>query len=349
MKYAKQPPPTPLALAVLLLMGGGVAKAESQWAGGYYGLGIGSTQTRPGSSPSYGKSGTTPAAGWDNNQFKGAVYNSVNSMQALDDGPDMGQSPTNSAMPALDTWAGSSSFSQSKPTGVAMLGFSRQSGNLVWGGELRSTFGNFGAEQTSSLSMSGTKSGSFSDGEGAQVTFTSYDGALTSPATSPIQGWYEIEYSANYSQTSTHTQQIKMSTINAAVARLGYSLGNTLVYAVGGVAQSSVKASSRTSVTESVSGSVDSVPMSGTPATAPITGTKTYTLSGEQSKNAVGFAIGAGAEWLVGKDLSLRAEGTYYNLGSVRVNASTADGAISYSTNQAVRAYSAFVALTKKF
>ena len=345
MTHIKNLPPKPLALAALLLMGAGVAKAQSQWTGNYYGLGIGSTQTRSSSSTRYENSGTSPVTGWQNDQFRGDVYNSVSSMQALDDALNMGVTPTNGAMPALDTWAGSARLSDDKLTGVAMVGFNRQSGNVVWGGELRSTFGNFGAEQSSSRSMSGTKSGSFSDGEGAQFTFTNYGNVITSPTSSPVLDWWSIAYDATYSQTSTQTQQVKISMINAAVARVGYTLGSTLVYAVGGLAQASVKASSRTSVTESVTGNLTT----GFTTNTAITGTKTYNLYGEQSKSAVGFAVGVGAEWLVGKDLSLRAEGTYYGLGTVRVNVSTADGAIRYATRQDVKAYSAFVALTKKF
>lgn len=267
-------------------------------------------------------------------------------MQALDDGPDMGATPTNSAMPTLNTWANTSNFSGNKATGVAMVGFNRQLGNFVWGGELRSTFGNFGADQNTSQSTSGTKLGSFSDGEGAQFTFTNYNDSISSPTNNPVTDWYGVDYSANYSQTSTQTHQVKLNTINAALARVGYSLGETLIYAVAGLAQSSVKASSRTLITESVSGSVNDYSNN---QIEPINGSKSYTLYGEQRKNAVGFAIGAGAEWLVSKDLSFRAEGIYYDLGSVRVNASTSDGAISYTTRQDVKAYSAFVALIKKF
>lgn len=346
MKQIKKFQKTPLALATFLLLGSEISYAQSKWVGNYYGLGIGGTQTHSNSSTTYGNSGTTPATGWSNGQFKGSVYNSTNTMQALDDGPDMGETPTNSAMPNLNTWANTSNFSGNKPTGVAMVGFNRQSGNFVWGGELRSTFGNFGADQNTSQSTSGTKSGSFSDGEGAQFTFTNYNSSITSPTSSPVTDWWGVNYSANYSQTSTQTHEVKLNVINAALARVGYSLGDTLIYAVGGLAQSSVKASSRTLITESVSGSVNDYSNT---QIQPINGSKSYTLYNEQSKNAIGFAIGAGAEWLVNKDLSLRAEGTYYDLGNVSVNASTSDGTISYSTRQDVKAYSAFIALIKKF
>lgn len=354
MKQTQHPSLKPLALATFLVMGMSVAHANSQWAGNYYGLGIGSTQTRTSSSTSYGNSGTSPATGWTNDQFRGSVYNSVNTMQAIDDESDFFPSTvdTNGAMPNLNSWSTTDKQNDSKATGVAMIGFMRQTGNVVWGGELRSTFGNFGAEQNSSLSMSGTKTGGFSDSEGASFTFTNYDGAITSPSSSPVTNW-NIGYNANYSQTSTQAQQVKLSMINAAVARVGYSLGNTMIYALGGLAQSSVKASSRATVTETVSGTVHT--FSGSSYSTPsstisaIAGTKTYNLSGEQSKNAVGFAIGAGAEWLISKGLSVRAEGTYYDLGNVSVTASTTDGAISYTTRQDVKAFSTFVALIKKF
>ncbi len=340
MKQSKPFQQTSLTIATLLAIGANHSYAQSQWVGSYYGLGIGGTQMRSSSSTNYSNTDASPSTGWSNNQFKGSVYNSTNSMQAQNENILMGSvTATNSAMPTLDTWGNTSNFS-GNAAGVAMIGFNRQSGNFVWGGELRSTFGNFGAEQNTSQSMSGTKSGSFSDGEGAQFTFTNYDSSLTSPASSPVLNWFGINYSANYSQTSTQTHEVKVNAINAAVARLGYSMGDTMIYAVGGIAQSSIKASSRTSITESVSGSVNS---------QPIAGTKSYSFYGEQSKNAVGFAIGTGVEWLVNKDLSLRAEGTYYDLGSVRVNASTPDGAINYSTRQDIKAYSTFVALIRKF
>lgn len=337
---------TPLALATLLLLGSEISYSQSQWAGNYYGLGIAATKTRSSSSTTYGNSGTTPATGWSNDQFKGSVYNSTNTMQALDDGPEMGQTPTNGAMPNLNTWSNNSNFSGSKATGIAMIGFNRQSSNLVWGGELRSTFGNFGADRNTSQSMSGTKSGSFSDGEGAQFTFTNYDNSITSPTSNPVSDWDGLNYGANYSQTSTQTHEVKLNIINAALARIGYSFGSTMIYALGGLAQSSIKASSRTLITETVSGSVND---NSNTQIQLINGSKSYTIHGKQSKNAIGFAVGAGAEWLVSKDLSLRAEGTYYDLGSVRVNASTSDGAINYVSCQDVKAYSAFVALIKKF
>lgn len=348
MKRVKNSPPKPLVVVALMFMGAGVAKAQSPWVGNYYGLGIGGTQTRSSSSTRYENSGTSPATGWQNDQFRGDVYNSVSSMQALDAPPDMGWTPTNGAMPALDTWASSARFSDNKPTGVAMIGFNRQSDQIVWGGELRSTFGNFGAEQSSSRAMSGSKTGTFSDGEGAQFTFTNYGNVITSPTSSPVLAWYSIDYTADYSQTSTQTQRVKVGMINAALARVGYSLGDTLIYAVGGLAQATVKASSTASVTESVTGIVSGRDLAGS-ISSPITGTRTYNLYGEQSKSVVGFAIGAGAEWLVGKDLSLRAEGTYYSLGSVRANVSTTDGVIRYTTDQDVKARGAFVALIKKF
>ena len=354
MKPTQPPSYKPLTLAALLVMGTSVAHANSQWAGSYYGLGIGSTQTRSSSSTSYGNSGTSPATGWSNDQFRGSVYNSVSTMQAVDDENDGFQSTinTNGSMPNLNNWSIADKQTDSKPTGVAMIGFMRQADSLVWGGELRSTFGNFGAEETKSLSMAGTKTGGFNDSEGASFTFTNFDSAITNPTTSPITNW-NIGYNANYSQTSTQTQQVKLSMINAALARVGYSLGNTMIYAVGGLAQSTVKASSRSTVTETVSGTVHTFSGSNysTPSStvSTIAGTKSYTLSGEQSKNAVGFAIGAGAEWLIGKDLSLRAEGTYYDLGNVSVTASTVDGTISYTTRQDVMAFSTFVALIKKF
>lgn len=349
MKQSQQPSLKPLALAAVLVMGTSVTHANSQWAGNYYGLGIGSTQTRSSSSTSYGNSGTSPATGWTNNQFRGSVYNSVSTMQALDDSNDGYNviDESNSPMPTLNNWSNSSSYSDSKATGVAMVGFMRQRGNVVWGGELRSTFGNFGAEQTNSMSMTGAKTGGFNDSEGASFTFTNFDSALTSPTSNSIYNSWNISYDANYSQTSTHAHQIKINTINAALARIGYSLENTLIYMIGGLAQSKVKTSSRALITEGVSGNIYSTSPSSQIDT--IAGSKTYQLSGEQSKNAVGFAIGAGAEWLISKDLSVRAEGTYYDLGNVSVTASTADGAISYTTRQDVKAFSTFVALIKKF
>jgi outer membrane immunogenic protein len=86
--------------------------------------------------------------------------------------------------------------------------------------------------------------------------------------------------------------------------RVGYLVDPyVLIYGTAGLAIGNVSSSTVLSATE-----------------IPNTGSTNINASGSSSRTMVGYAGGAGAEWLVSGDWSLKAEYLYYHLGSISYN-----------------------------
>ena len=198
------------------------------WSGPYYGGMLSSSTTKADSNINYTNDGANPSQGWSNNEFHGNVYNSINTMTAADAGYNMGAIATNSSMPNPSTFLSNLQDSNQTASLNLFIGNSKQFNKIVVGGEFRASFGNFGATSERSLNSSGSKNGSFSDAEGAQVTFTNYNSEI-SGITSPMSGWIGVNYSATIQQVSSQINKIDFNNSNSMVGRIGYSFGDVMI------------------------------------------------------------------------------------------------------------------------
>lgn len=337
---------TPIALVISSLSLNSFAESNSHnWSGSYYGGMFSSSKTKSDGSMNYFNDGANPSQGWSNSQFHGNVYNSINSMVAADSDPNTGITPTNSNMPNPSNWL--SSFQDSNRNGSLNLfiGNSKQFNNIVIGGEFRAAFGNFGATSENSLNSSGSKTGSFSDYEGAKVIFTNYNSVI-SGISSPITDWEGVNYSATYQQTSTQINKTDFNNSNSMVGRIGYSFGDFMIYGLGGVAFANVNAKTSTTINESVSGNVGTI----MPTTSTsFSGQSTYIFSGERSKNMFGYSIGTGIEWAMKENIIIRFEAEYFNLGNITVTGTSQQTNASYNLKQEVYGHNLSTGIAFKF
>ena len=318
------------------------------WSGPYFGGMLSSSTTNADSSSSYTNDGANPSQGWSNNEFHGNVYNSINSMVAEDIAPFMGMTtPTNSSMPAQSNWLSNLQDSNRTASLNLFIGNSKQFNNIVVGGEFRAAFGNFGAASESSLNSSGSKNGSFSDAEGASVTFINYNSAL-SGITSPMLGFVGVNYSATYQQSSSQMNQTDFNNSNSMVGRIGYAFGDFMIYGLGGLAFANVTAKTSTTINESVSGNVITREFSGDTST-PFSGQSTYSFAGERSKNMFGYSIGTGVEWAMKENIIIRFEAEYFNLGSISVTGHSQQTSASYNIKQEVYGHNLSTGIAFKF
>jgi len=317
------------------------------WSGPYFGGMLSSSTTKADSNINYTNDGANPSQGWSNREFHGNVYNSINTMVAADDNNYMGQTPTNSSMPNPSAFLSNLQDSNQKASLNLFIGNSKQYNNVVVGGEFRAAFGNFGASSESSLNSSGSKTGSFNDYEGALVTFTNYNSAL-SGITSPITGWTGVNYSATYQQTSSQSNKIDFNNSNSLIGRVGYSFGDFMFYGLGGLAFANVVAKTSTTINESVSGNVVNSEFSTVTSTS-FLGQSTYTFSGEKSKNMFGYSIGTGVEWAVKENTIVRFEAEYHNLGNISVTGNSQQTSASYNIKQEVYGYNLSTGIVFKF
>jgi opacity protein-like surface antigen len=326
---------TPLALALSF-----PAIAERNWSGAYFGATVNEGITTSNSENTYSNNGASPPVGWAQNQFKGNLLNSIDSMRF-----------TRSFLPTVQntisttSWAPNGSQSQSVTSGTLLAGSNIQVDNIVLGAEVRVSFGNFGATSNQSAGGSGNKY--MSDYEGPVLTFTNYNSSI-SGITSPISGGYSypsgLTNSVNYTLTGSQQSSVKYSNLSQAIGRAGYSFGDILGYVKGGLAYANVKASTSASINESATGTINN---SG--SITNYTGAQSYNFSGQSTKNMYGYAVGAGAEWALQENLSFRLEAEYYNLGKINVQGISSQTAATYSVSQQISAYNFSVGLVRKF
>ena len=337
---------TPIALVISSLSLNSYADSNSHdWSGPYYGGMLSSSKTNLDSSANYINDGANPSQGWSNNEFHGNVYNSINTMVAADAPPYFSATATNSSMPNPSTLLSNLQDSNQTASLNLFIGNAKQYNKIIVGGEFRAAFGNFGASSESSLNSSGSKTGSFSDGEGAQVIFTNYNSVI-SGITSPETGFNDVTYSANYQQTISQINKIDFNNSNSLIGRVGYSFGDFMIYGLGGMAFANVKAKTSTTINESVSGNVDSVSSS---SSTSFSGQSTYMFSGEKSKNMFGYSIGTGVEWAVKENTIIRFEAEYHNLGDISVTGNSQQTSASYNIKQEVYGYNLSTGIAFKF
>lgn len=332
-------------LAALLSALPTLALASSHdWSGRYYGSILSAGALTNTSHADYTNDGVTPSEGWSSNQFQGNVYNTINSMLAVDDGNGFPPSiNTNDSMGPLANWL--SRFTQTaKPAlGTAFIGESRQIDNLVIGGEARFNFGNFGRSTSQSLSASTTKTGAFSDSEGAQITFTNY-GSVLSGISSGITGFQGISYNAPVEQTGEQRNHVALSYNSSLIGRVGYAVGRSMLYATGGLAFAKGKATTTTTITESSSGSAT---ITGG-ATTNFTATQTYNFSGQETKNLYGYTFGVGLEKVIIGSLIFRVDMQFRDLGSINVTGISSETTATYAIKQEMKGFNTGMGLVLK-
>lgn len=336
MKYLFKLSLTPLALALSFPVA-----AEQSWSGSYFGAMLNQGNSSTKSDTTYSNNGASPPVGWSQNQFKGDLLNSIDSMQYTEDISYEGQNVSSVNLPF---WESGGNQNQSITSGTLLTGKNIQSGNIVFGGEVRVTFGSFNSSSTQTNAGSGSKT--MSDFEGATtITFTNYNSSLsgiTSPTSVPY--WPEHENLVAYTQTGTQQSGTKYNGLIQLMGRVGYSFGDVMIYGMGGVAYASIEANTAALINESATGAITYGA-----TTLNYTGSTSYSFSGQTTKSMFGPSIGAGMEWAIQDNTSLRLEGQYYSLGKVSVKGISHQTSATYSVNQEISAYNISIGLIRKF
>ena len=321
------------------------------WSGPYFGGMLSSSTTKADSNINYTNDGANPSQGWSNREFHGNVFNSINTM-AAEDPEDYGMygmsefnTPTNSDMPNPSAFLSNLQDRNQTASLNLFIGNSKQFNNIVVGGEFRAAFGNFGAASESSLNSSGSKNGSFSDGEGASVAFTNYNSAL-SGIISPMRDLVGVNYSATYQQSSSQMNQTDFNNSNSMVGRIGYAFGDFMIYGLGGLAFANVNARTSSTINESITGNIGTI---STNTSTSFSGQSTYSFAGERSKNMFGYSIGTGVEWAMKENIIIRLEAEYFNLGSISVTGHSQQTSASYNIKQEVYGHNLSTGIAFKF
>lgn len=337
----KKPVLAGIPQVLILTLGGlsGLSHAQVNWAGRYGGLGVGGARADAASETVFGNDGQTPAVGWSSDRFQGDVYNTVSSMTF--------DSATIPALGDPPAWSKASTAAGSAAAGQLFLGQNFQARQWVYGAEVRSSFGSFGASHVEDHDFSATRSG-VSDFEGGTFTFTNHGSVLSgtgTPLTSPMNFFPDGEFTMPYSQTGRVAGDVKFNFVNAVLGRIGYAEGAWLLYGVGGVAHAHVKAGTQATITESV---VDGeVGYLGSPIA--VNGAKTYEFAGSAARHRAGLAMGAGIQWQVDAEHSLRLEGVRHDFGSVDVTGVSSQTTATYRLRQRVKFDQVMVSWVKRF
>ncbi len=322
---------TPLALAMINV---GVAD-DANWNGYYYGASLNQVHNSNKTTSSFGNDAGTPTAGWVDNQFHGDLLNTIDSMDVSG-----GMEPEISNTITLSPINNNLSSTASNVSATILAGKNIQFDHIVLGGEVKLSFGNFGAKNEQSVSGSGNQS--MSDFEGPTFSFTNYNSSITG-LTSP-QDAYDISNTVDYLQSISNQNSYKMNHMLSFAARSGVAYNQVLFYGLAGVAYAHVNAKTSLTVNESATGSLD---LNG--STTDYTGSSSYLFSGENSKHMLGYTAGVGAEWAVKNDLRLRFEWDYYNLGKISTQGSSAQTLASYTVSQEVTGYNISIGLVRDF
>jgi len=123
---------------------------------------------------------------------------------------------------------------------------------------------------------------------------------LQSRASSNAQfAFYDATKAPFPNYTSANYANVKQDWLGTLRGRVGYAFDNVLLYGTGGLAVGRVTSSSSFSIINTGNPPPDF-------------------LSGNQTTTRVGFAVGAGAEYGITKNMSVSLEYLYYDLGTVR-------------------------------
>ena len=332
------------------------------WTGFYVGGLVGGTQTKSDSSISYDQyndpSGSSfdTNSGWDNNNgFLGDVYNDImdSSYNVYESGVSSGYEPIDLDGETPSAWISSDSLKEMDVTGVALLGGQVQTGPLVFGAELRGSFGKFSVSSESDTDTTAYASGY----ETCDGGVNNYD---CSVSTDLPGGWSGgdyvggsdnvwdgegVDWSASYTQSSHMTFDSSYNSVFAPVGRFGIAQDRVMLFAMGGPTIAKVKATTDATVTETGTINLENNVGDDTSINTEVT----YDWSGENTDTLYGYTVGGGMEWAVTDHVSLRMEGTYTNLGSINVTGHSDDTDATYSVKQDLTSYTVNTGFVVKF
>lgn len=324
------------SIPTVLLVVSNSSFADKNWSGFYVGGAINQTESKSNSTTSYSNNGANPPVGWSQNQFKGDVLNSINSMRITPTDPGFDHNTNTISLPTA-----SSSFNSNKNItgGNIFAGINKQVDQIIFGAEINLSFGNFGSSNSQNLNGGGNNY--ISDGEGANFSYTNYNNVIQGLASPIADG---RSNSADYTQQFSQQNSSKYNLLSQLLVRTGYSFGKVMTYVKGGVAYSNVTASTSAQITESVSGTNNAIGSS-----TSYSGSTNYSFAGNTSKNMYGYVIGGGAEWALQDNLLFRLDAQYYDLGKISVTGASNQTSATYSVSQKISAYSISVGIIHKF
>lgn len=312
------------------------AEELHDWSGPYVGGMIGYSRTKA-------------SAKVESGEFTGDVYNSINSLNWSIPSPGTGVSRSFN----LPFFPNESSQKEANLQGTILIGKNIQNDHIVFGGEFRASFGDFGASSNTTNSGGGSVTGYDHEGLSPSILqLTNVNGVISGlPITLSRDA---AEFDANYEQQISQKNEVKSNSAISLVGRLGSAEGPRLWYVLAGVYFANVKAKTHTTITESASGSLDEfndyglVPIV-VSANHSFGGSQTYIFSGVHSKNMMGYTFGGGLEWAIDEKLILRVEGEYHDLGNLSVTGTSSQSSFSYKVKQEITGYSLATGLIYRF
>lgn len=323
---------SPIAVSLGLVSFNVAAEELHDWSGLYAGGMIGYSNTKAST-----KAGS--------NEFKGDVYNSINSLNWSSPNPGTRISKSFDLPLFPDDYSSNDKNLQ----GTVLIGNNVQNDHIVFGGEFRASFGDFGASSTTTNSGAGSVTGYDHEGIGNTLRLTNLNGVISGLPTTLTSAYAELN--ASYEQQISQKNEVKFDNAISLIGRLGYADGSFLWYVLAGINFANVKAKTQTTIVESASGSLDewNFNPNNITATHSFTGSQTYIFSGDHSKNMVGYTLGGGVEWAIDEKLTLRVEGEYHDLGSVSVTGTSIQTSASYTVKQDITGYSLATGLIYRF
>ncbi len=316
---------SPIAISLGFVSFNLAAEELRDWSGIYAGGMIGFANTK-----------STEKSSSDT--FKGDVYNSINSLNFSLPSPGTGLAKSFD-LPSISS---GSSNNDTNIQGTGLIGVNFQNDHIVFGGEVRASFGDFGSSSNTTNHGSGSVTGYDHEGITNTLRLTNYNSVISGLPVS-FNGFAELE--GNYEQQITQKNEMKFDNTTSLIGRLGYAKGSLLWYALAGVNFSRVAAKTHTTIVESASGTLTE---QGGPS-HDFSGSSTYLFSGEHTKNMIGYTIGAGVDWAINEKFILRVEGEYHDLGTISVTGTSNQGAYSYKLKQDITGYSLATGLMYRF
>jgi opacity protein-like surface antigen len=370
------------------------AMAEDyNWSGIFLGGTVGATDSKSDSTVDYGSVSTEDidgnyTVGWENGFFTGGIYDDLNDLDIdgeITDGGPVGVIDTDltnqdaldlfddvGGQAQLEAWVDAFNSSEMNWSATAILGGQIASGSLVFGAELRGTFGDFDTstsdewldtargedfatctvtEDTCDITYTavGTNSGGHINwADRSTGVDTDWDTNLGS-----ISAGYEAEYA----QINNFAFGASYDSVFSPVAKLGFAVGRVHLFAMGGPSWSKVKATTSASANEvarvdvfyneSDETGVDD--FTGEEAVGVENGAASYDWSGSNTETLAGYSVGGGMEWAATDNLILRAEGLYTDLGSIDVTGVSDETAATYTVTQELNSVSGSVGMLVKF
>jgi opacity protein-like surface antigen len=364
------------------------AMAEDyNWSGIFLGGTVGATDSKSDSTVDYGSVSTEDidgnyTVGWENGFFTGSVYDDLDSLNmnavitegGSGDGAATNDTATELYSPdQLDAWVDAFNSSEMNWSATAILGGQMASGSLVFGAELRGTFGDFdtntsdewldtaSGEDFATCSVAATEDTcdiTYTEpGDNAHTTWGDRTGGFAWNSTTEAAGTMSAGYEAEYAQVNSFAFGASYDSVFSPVAKLGVAAGRVHLFAMGGPSWAKVKATTSASANEvarvdvfyneAAETGVDD--FTGDEAVGVENGTAYYDWSGSNTETLAGYSVGGGMEWAATDNLILRAEGLYTDLGSIDVTGVSDETDATYTVTQELTSVSGSVGMLVKF